>query len=70
MNTNSNLPGTVARYFLVSSEEWTLRLSSIRRILSPAGYLASSSFKKSMYDEVVLGDVVEKVYTRDLFRRD
>ena len=40
VNTNSNLLGTVERYFLVFSEEWTLRLSSTRRILSPFGYLA------------------------------
>lgn len=49
VNTNSNLPGTAARYLRVSSDVWTLRLSSTMRILSPLGYLLSSIFKNSMY---------------------
>src|SRR5699024_11393932 len=34
VNTNSNLPGTPARYFLVSWEVCTWRLSNTNRILS------------------------------------
>lgn len=34
MNTKSNRPGIVDKYFLVSSEVCTLRLSNTRRILS------------------------------------
>ena len=49
VNTNSNRPGTVARYLLVSSDVCTLRLSSTMRILSPFGYFSSSSCKNSIY---------------------
>ena len=51
VNTNSNLPGTVLRYSCVSLEVWAEWLSSIRRILSPAGYFSSSIFRKRTKSE-------------------